>query len=334
MVIEDKVSSPGTINIPENTFTNESSGDEKGVLSLEYPEVISSAQQYTEAADIIPEASKAASMIELDKPVSCPRCNSMETKFCYFNNSNINKSRHFCWSCQRYWTIGGAIKNLPIRSGQCKSKHASSRPLPLTTPSDKLAIEEPGKLSETFSIAYRERTRLVSSSCSLMRNNKVQHTMQGPPETPYPSNFDWNDEALPVPWNSPTVGLIPGVCIPNFTNSSSLSNSAENSGCSGYTSPPCFRKHSRDLNSQDEEKNDKCLTKTLRIVIDPEEAARSSIRSTLGIKSGKADSIRNGYMFRAFQFRPEENAEILEVERALEANPVALSRSQRYREST
>ncbi|XP_021759695.1 cyclic dof factor 2-like isoform X1 [Chenopodium quinoa] len=252
MVIQDKVSSPGTINIPENTFTSESSGDENGVLSLEYPEITSSARQYAEAADKSPEASKAASMIELDKPVSCPRCNSMETKFCYFNNSNINKSRHFCWSCQRYWTIGGATKNLSIRSGQCKGKHASLHPLPLTTPSDKLAFEAPGKLSETFSIACRERTRLVSSSCCLMRNNEVQHSMQGPPETPYPSNPDWNDKALLVPWNTPTMGLIPGVCIPNFSNSSSLSNSAENSDCSGYTSP-CFRKHSRDLNSQDEE---------------------------------------------------------------------------------
>ncbi|KAE8708874.1 putative RNA binding protein [Hibiscus syriacus] len=35
-----------------------------------------------------------------DKIIPCPRCNSMETKFCYFNNYNVNQPRHFCKGCQ------------------------------------------------------------------------------------------------------------------------------------------------------------------------------------------------------------------------------------------
>ncbi|KAH1050767.1 hypothetical protein AAZX31_08G113300 [Glycine max] len=31
-----------------------------------------------------------------DKIIPCPRCKSMETKFCYFNNYNVNQPRHFC----------------------------------------------------------------------------------------------------------------------------------------------------------------------------------------------------------------------------------------------
>lgn len=31
-----------------------------------------------------------------DKILVCPRCNSLDTKFCYFNNYNVNQPRHFC----------------------------------------------------------------------------------------------------------------------------------------------------------------------------------------------------------------------------------------------
>ncbi|KAG5226933.1 cyclic dof factor [Salix suchowensis] len=46
-----------------------------------------------------------------DKIIPCPRCNSMDTKFCYYNNYNVNQPRHFCKNCQRYWTAGGTMRN-------------------------------------------------------------------------------------------------------------------------------------------------------------------------------------------------------------------------------
>ncbi|KAG2308987.1 hypothetical protein Bca52824_028735 [Brassica carinata] len=57
-----------------------------------------------------------------DKIIACPRCKSMETKFCYFNNYNANQPRHFCKSCHRYWTAGGALRNVPVGAGRRKSK--------------------------------------------------------------------------------------------------------------------------------------------------------------------------------------------------------------------
>ncbi|RZS17299.1 hypothetical protein BHM03_00049428 [Ensete ventricosum] len=45
----------------------------------------------------------------------CPRCKSKETRFCYFNNYNVNQPRHFCKACHRYWTAGGTLRsNVPI----------------------------------------------------------------------------------------------------------------------------------------------------------------------------------------------------------------------------
>ncbi|GAB4827195.1 hypothetical protein Ancab_034085 [Ancistrocladus abbreviatus] len=57
-----------------------------------------------------------------DKIIPCPRCKSMETKFCYFNNYNVNQPRHFCKGCQRYWTAGGALRNVPVGAGRRKNK--------------------------------------------------------------------------------------------------------------------------------------------------------------------------------------------------------------------
>ncbi|XP_025796814.1 dof zinc finger protein 4-like [Panicum hallii] len=60
-------------------------------------------------------------------PLRCPRCNSSNTKFCYYNNYNLTQPRHFCKTCRRYWTKGGALRNVPIGGG-CR------KPRPMPTP--------------------------------------------------------------------------------------------------------------------------------------------------------------------------------------------------------
>ncbi|KAL3640257.1 hypothetical protein CASFOL_011747 [Castilleja foliolosa] len=47
----------------------------------------------------------------------CPRCDSANTKFCYYNNYNFSQPRHFCKSCRRYWTHGGTLRDIPVGGG-------------------------------------------------------------------------------------------------------------------------------------------------------------------------------------------------------------------------
>ncbi|GMI94075.1 hypothetical protein like AT5G66940 [Hibiscus trionum] len=47
----------------------------------------------------------------------CPRCDSTNTKFCYYNNYNFSQPRHFCKSCRRYWTRGGTLRDIPVGGG-------------------------------------------------------------------------------------------------------------------------------------------------------------------------------------------------------------------------
>ncbi|XP_057491278.1 dof zinc finger protein DOF3.4-like [Actinidia eriantha] len=50
----------------------------------------------------------------------CPRCDSTNTKFCYYNNYNFSQPRHFCKSCRRYWTHGGTLRDIPVGGGSRK----------------------------------------------------------------------------------------------------------------------------------------------------------------------------------------------------------------------
>ncbi|KAL6546512.1 hypothetical protein OROMI_022233 [Orobanche minor] len=85
---------------------------------------ISLKQRSSQANNDAEEQKKADQMAEKrpDKIIPCPRCKSMETKFCYFNNYNVNQPRHFCKRCQRYWTAGGALRNVPVGAGRRKNK--------------------------------------------------------------------------------------------------------------------------------------------------------------------------------------------------------------------
>ncbi|CAL1380518.1 unnamed protein product [Linum trigynum] len=51
----------------------------------------------------------------------CPRCDSTNTKFCYYNNYNFSQPRYFCKSCRRYWTQGGTLRDIPVGGGTRKS---------------------------------------------------------------------------------------------------------------------------------------------------------------------------------------------------------------------
>ncbi|KAH7835218.1 hypothetical protein Vadar_024032 [Vaccinium darrowii] len=57
--------------------------------------------------------------------LKCPRCESTNTKFCYFNNYSPSQPRHFCKTCRRYWTRGGALKSVPVGGGCRRIKRSN-----------------------------------------------------------------------------------------------------------------------------------------------------------------------------------------------------------------
>ncbi|KAK2424938.1 hypothetical protein P8452_53799 [Trifolium repens] len=87
-----------------------------------------------------------AQQVKLPPPsetaLKCPRCESTNTKFCYYNNYNLSQPRHFCKTCRRYWTRGGALRNVPVgggcrRSKKTKKSTTTSTTTPSKSPNDK-----------------------------------------------------------------------------------------------------------------------------------------------------------------------------------------------------
>ncbi|MQL99198.1 hypothetical protein Taro_031919 [Colocasia esculenta] len=84
------------------------------------PSSCSSTSSATSPAAVSPTTSTATNSEQQN--LRCPRCDSTNTKFCYYNNYNLTQPRHFCKTCRRYWTKGGALRNVPIGGGCRKAK--------------------------------------------------------------------------------------------------------------------------------------------------------------------------------------------------------------------
>lgn len=97
---------------------------------------------------------------ELSEPhppetLKCPRCDSLETKFCYYNNYSTAQPRHFCKNCKRYWTAGGSLRTVPVGGGLRKYKK-SKLPKQMASPSSSAdgTIDETSANSSASLLAY------------------------------------------------------------------------------------------------------------------------------------------------------------------------------------
>ncbi|XP_058074030.1 dof zinc finger protein DOF3.1-like [Magnolia sinica] len=85
--------------------------------------------------------------------LKCPRCDSTNTKFCYYNNYNLSQPRHFCKNCRRYWTKGGALRNIPVGGGTRKNSKRSN-PKRSSSSSSSSSIPQPFPKQEPASTVY------------------------------------------------------------------------------------------------------------------------------------------------------------------------------------
>ncbi|CAK8561249.1 unnamed protein product [Lathyrus sativus] len=332
-----------------------------------------------------------------DKVLPCPRCNSLETKFCYFNNYNVNQPRHFCKNCHRYWTAGGAIRNVPIGAGKRRNKHlplqncqvpvtldavpviqtdsipASHREeVPLSESLETVLnlnghrktemdsstvkdnIEDPSSFSATaansgekeYSVNGIEHVGLTPQYNGLIPLHSL-HYCSAPPWTypcwnPMPFKPD-NITSSPATMMAVEIPMTPSPywgCMPNwagqmeeFNGIQSPTSSVSSGMCSGNRSPT-LGKHCRDGSTQAEDtmKHNIWVPKTIRIN-NPEEAAMSSIWSTLRTKSQQNKPIMKGGVFKSFEPMSNASSRDLDDNQILRANPAAFSRSGTFQES-
>lgn len=197
------------------------------------------------------EKKEQCSLKKPGKLIPCPRCDSVDTKFCYYNNYNVNQPRHFCKSCQRYWTAGGTLRNVLVGAGRRKNKYGStsSGSGAATKPeSEAVRVDYHESAQTPTSSAFKPLGHPESESVSKLRQSaaggeseQAKQQQQQPTYVltprPAPETQIWTKPAAPaVPvgffngaWpygyniglsgagSSPIVGgAWPGVCVPTF----------------------------------------------------------------------------------------------------------------------
>ncbi|CAA0826616.1 Cyclic dof factor 2 [Striga hermonthica] len=356
----------------ESKDTNSSSGPDENLKTSPVDEDTVSENTHKPETEQTPNGPQKA-LKKPDKILPCPRCNSMDTKFCYYNNYNVNQPRHFCKSCQRYWTAGGTMRNVPVGAGRRKTKSSSAssdcRHITISEALQAAARADPsggykpnGTVLSFGPTGPGPDSPLCESMASALNlaDKRAQHGDKNGPDgvengTRQPVIHNINGIHIPVPcvpWNFPVP--LPAVCpvpfyptaywnfsLPNtwsypypWLKAQSLSTNQNATGGSGPGSP--LGKHSRNgelLNANGLENKDKSeisivVPKTLRID-DPEEAAKSSIWETLGIKYDSAS--REG-LFKALQPKGKEGKIKVRDSPVMQANPAALSRSISFQE--
>ncbi|NP_001305545.1 dof zinc finger protein DOF3.6 [Solanum tuberosum] len=116
--------------------------------------------------------------------LKCPRCDSTNTKFCYFNNYNLSQPRHFCKTCRRYWTRGGALRSVPVGGGCRRNKRSKSN-------NNNNSSKTAGSNVNTNTIASGTSTSASPSSCSTeIMNGRHHFSHEQPPQlTPLMAAF-------------------------------------------------------------------------------------------------------------------------------------------------
>ncbi|KAL1818440.1 hypothetical protein ACET3Z_013309 [Daucus carota] len=88
-------------------------------------------------------------LIKPPQNLKCPRCDSEDTKFCYFNNNKSSQPRYRCKKCNRFWTQGGKLRDIPSSAAKRRVKRSqdsftstiSSPPAPLLSSITFVAID-------------------------------------------------------------------------------------------------------------------------------------------------------------------------------------------------
>ncbi|KAL4297785.1 hypothetical protein GQ457_12G006280 [Hibiscus cannabinus] len=101
------------------------------------------------------------------QPLKCPRCDSLNTKFCYYNNYNLSQPRHFCKSCRRYWTRGGLLRNVPVGGGCRKAKRSKTKPT-----SEITAVPAHQLIKDNSHSSSEGSTQTLTAANSNSNNNK------------------------------------------------------------------------------------------------------------------------------------------------------------------
>ncbi|KAJ6808726.1 putative dof zinc finger protein DOF5.4 [Iris pallida] len=131
MIIGDSLLLPTSNN--HNVLSTSSSCNSSSSTTTNTIDHTSTTTTTTSSGPTSPPAAMAQQQQRQQEALRCPRCDSSNTKFCYYNNYSLSQPRHFCKACKRYWTRGGTLRSVPVGGGCRKNKRAVKKSTPTAT---------------------------------------------------------------------------------------------------------------------------------------------------------------------------------------------------------
>lgn len=134
-----------------------------------------------------------------NQALKCPRCDSLNTKFCYYNNYNLSQPRHFCKNCRRYWTKGGVLRNVPVGGGCRKAKRSKPKS---SISSDRKEKKEASNSSSESSSLTTAAAAATTTTVTTPANDAAASSSSVPP-----SMIDFSDSRLFVDQTPPSFDM-------------------------------------------------------------------------------------------------------------------------------
>ncbi|CAJ1961622.1 unnamed protein product [Sphenostylis stenocarpa] len=186
-----------------------------------------------------PPMRKQQQQTQSPEPLKCPRCDSINTKFCYYNNYNKSQPRHFCRACKRHWTKGGTLRNVPVGGGR-KNKRVkkSTSPTTATATTTTSNANMDGELSNHITIPplavddHNTRPSSLCHSLCLPQQNLISNKVSEGKDFGI-NNGIFLSSTVPFPKNQSL--LFPFTTSNSFdTNTCAISNSLQSSSTYNY----------------------------------------------------------------------------------------------------
>ncbi|XP_010498995.1 PREDICTED: dof zinc finger protein DOF1.3-like [Camelina sativa] len=273
------------------------------------------------------EEEKSADLKKPDKILPCPRCNSGNTKFCYYNNYNVNQPRHFCRNCQRYWTAGGSMRTVPVGSGRRKNKGWVSSDHYLHITSDD---------SDNYNSSS---TKILSfeSSDSLVTEDAKHQSRDAKINADFLSQEVNNFQGFPPPQaTSPVSPPLPYQYPPN----PSFYHMPVYWGCvvpvwSTLESSTCLGKRTRDEAShetvRDASVRARLVSESQSINNEATKASENHVWYPVSMKHEKTEQFN--FFHNGSERKSSNERFVPKTYLSLQANPAAMARSMNFRES-
>ncbi|KAI3932105.1 hypothetical protein MKW92_011837 [Papaver armeniacum] len=193
--------------------------------------------------------SSTAKALPIPPASRCPRCDSPNTKFCYYNNYSLAQPRHFCKTCRRYWTKGGALRNVPIGGGCRKNNKSKSKSSSTTSTS---SVDYSSKDYSSTSYLFSDNIP-VSGGSGFLLNSSLFHGLNSLSSSSLGVCHQHDQLGGRIPFSllnsSATTGTTTS-CFDVDATAGSLMNvggfSTYNDNLAGSSSTPAFRRDQQE----------------------------------------------------------------------------------------